>query len=107
MKLLIANIPPRLKDDEFKQMLTQFGQVGTIKLLTDPETGKRTGFGSVEMPVRSQAFTAISALHDKMIDGYKLSLSESLSNSTDRAGAPDKTFDHTEQYKNKTDSNNG
>jgi RNA recognition motif-containing protein len=107
MKLLIANIPPRLKDDEVKQMLTQFGQVATIKLLTDPQTGKRTGFGSVEMPVRSQALTAISALYDKMIDGYKLPLSELDGNNIERAVVPDKVLDFTDKHKQKIDTNNG
>jgi len=50
-------------------MLTQFGQVASVKLVTDAETGRRKGFGFVEMPVRDQAQSAIATLHDKEVYG--------------------------------------
>ncbi|MGZ3943336.1 MAG: RNA recognition motif domain-containing protein [Mucilaginibacter sp.] len=78
MKIFIANVPHKLEEPELKQMLTQFGQVASVKLLTDKETGKRKGFGFVEMPVREQAQSAIAALHDKEVYGRKLALSEAV-----------------------------
>ena len=59
-----------------KTMLTKFGQVASVKLITDKETGKRKGFGFIEMPVEAQAQAAISALHDKEVYGRKIALSE-------------------------------
>lgn len=46
MKIFIANVPHKLEEAELKKMLTQFGQVASVKLLTDKETGKRKGLGS-------------------------------------------------------------
>jgi hypothetical protein len=54
MKIFIANLPHKMDETELKTMLTQFGQVASVKLVTDKETGKRKGFGFVEMPVYDQ-----------------------------------------------------
>ncbi|WP_374950138.1 RNA recognition motif domain-containing protein [Mucilaginibacter sp.] len=78
MKLFIANVAFNLAEAELKQMLTQFGQVASIKLISDPETGKRKGYGFIEMPVREQALRAIAGLNDKMIGGRKLSVKEAV-----------------------------
>ena len=78
MKLFIANVPHKLEEAELKTMLTPFGQVASVKLLTDPETGKRKGWGFIEMPVNDQAKAAIAALDGKEIHGRKIALSEAV-----------------------------
>ena len=78
MKLFIANVPHKLEEKELKTMLTQFGQVASVKLLTDKDTGKRKGFGFVEMPVLDQAKAAIAALNEKEVYGRKISLKEAV-----------------------------
>src|ERR1700761_2947388 len=83
MKLFIANLPFKMEEAELKTMLTQYGQVATVKLITDNETGKRKGFGFAEMPVREQAQSAIAALHDKEIYGRRLSMSEAVEKEQD------------------------
>jgi len=77
MKLFIANLPHKLEEAELKKMLTQFGQVGSVKLKTD-EAGKRKGWGFIEMPVSEQAKAAIAALNEKEIYGRKIALSEAV-----------------------------
>ena len=78
MKIFIANLPHKLEEAELKTMLTQFGQVASVKLVSDPETGKRKGFGFVEMPVLDQAKAAITALNEKEVYGRKISLKEAV-----------------------------
>ena len=86
MKIFIANLPHKLEEAELKTMLIQFGQVASVKLVTDAETGKRKGFGFVEMPVHDQAKAAITALNDKEIYGRKLSLKEAVEKQQERPG---------------------
>jgi RNA recognition motif-containing protein len=86
MKIFIANVPHKMDEPELKTMLIQFGQVASVKLVTDAETGKRKGFGFVEMPVKEQAKAAITALNEKEIYGRKLSLKEAEENQHDREG---------------------
>jgi RNA recognition motif-containing protein len=76
MKIFIANIPNKLEEAELKQLLTQYGHVASIKLITEKETGKRKGFGFIEMPVDDQARKAIAGLNGKEIHGRKISLKE-------------------------------
>lgn len=76
MKIFIANVPHKMDEAELKTMLTQFGQVASVKLLTDKETGKRKGFGFVEMPVYDQAKAAIAALNGKEVYDRNIALSE-------------------------------
>jgi RNA recognition motif-containing protein len=78
MKIFIANVPHKLEEAELKTLLTQFGQVASVKLVTDAETGKRKGFGFVEMPVRDQASAAIAALNGKEVYGRNIALSEAV-----------------------------
>lgn len=86
MKIFIANLPHQLEESELKKMLTQFGQVASVKLVTDAETGKRKGFGFVEMPVLDQAKAAIAALNEKEVYGRKISLKEAVEKQQERPG---------------------
>jgi RNA recognition motif-containing protein len=76
MKIFIANVPRKMDEAELKRLLTQFGQVSSVKLLVDQDSGKRKGFGFVEMPVYDQAETAIKALNGKEFYGTAIALSE-------------------------------
>ena len=86
MKIFIANLPHKLEEAELKTMLTQFGQVAAVKLVTDAETGKRKGFGFVEMPVLDQAKAAITALNEKEVYGRKISLKEAVEKQQETPG---------------------
>jgi RNA recognition motif-containing protein len=86
MKIFIANVPHKMHEPELKTMLTQFGQVGSVKLVADAETGKRKGFGFVEMPVKEQAKAAIAALNEKEVYGRKLVLKEAEEQPQDPEG---------------------
>jgi RNA recognition motif-containing protein len=83
MKLFVANLPHKLEEAELKKMLTQFGQVASVKLKTD-EAGKRKGWGFIEMPVSDQAKAAITALNEKEVYGRKITLKEAEENEPQR-----------------------
>jgi RNA recognition motif-containing protein len=82
MRLFLANIPHQLTEAELNQLLTQYGQVISLKLVNDPQTGKRKGFGFVEMRDRTQAQKAIDALNGLELHGRKLSVKEATEKDT-------------------------
>jgi RNA recognition motif-containing protein len=84
MKIFIANVPHNLAEAELEKMLTQFGEVTSVKLLTDKETGKRKGFGFIEMPGNDAAKAAITALNGKEVYGRKLALSVGIEKEQER-----------------------
>ena len=76
MKIFIANLPHKLEEAELKRLLTQFGQVASVKLVTDVETGKRKGFGFVEMPNDAEGDKAIGSLNGHEVGGRALNVNE-------------------------------
>ena len=104
MKIFIANLPHKLEEAELKTMLTQFGQVASVKLLTDKETGKRKGFGFIEMPVREQAKAAIAALNEREVYGRKIALSEAVEKEQERGSSFQRP---RREYRSSESQNNG
>lgn len=90
MKIFIANVSHKLDEAELKTILTQFGQVSSVKLITDKETGKRKGFGFIEMPVSAQAVAAIAGLDGKVIHGRAVALSEAENKPQQKFGTPNR-----------------
>lgn len=101
MKIFIANVPHKMDEAELKTMLTQYGQVASIKLVTDKESGKRTGFGFIEMPVKDQANAAIAALNGKEVYGRNIALSEA----EDKQRTPQRSFERPRRDFRRQDSN--
>jgi RNA recognition motif-containing protein len=106
MKIFIANIPYKLDEAELKQMLTQYGQVESIKLITDKETGKRKGFGFIEMPVTDQAQKAIDALNGKNVYGREIALSQAEKEDSQLKNPHQSLGDKRQQIKKDSNSSN-
>ncbi len=72
MNIYVGNLPHGLKEDEFKVMFQEFGEVESAKIITDKFSGQSKGFGFVEMPSNSDADKAIKALNGKSIQGRNI-----------------------------------
>lgn len=48
-KLYVGNLPFQATEDEVKQHFSNYGNVISVNLITDRETGRPRGFGFVEM----------------------------------------------------------
>lgn len=81
-KIYVGNLPFSATDDEVRDMFSEFGNVESVNLITDRETGRPRGFGFVEMS--SGANEAIQALHQKDMGGRSLNVNEARPR-TDRA----------------------
>ena len=65
MNIYIGNLADQLTEGTIRQMFEAFGEVQSVKIITDRFTGKSKGFGFVEMPSNSEADKAIKALKEK------------------------------------------
>ncbi|WMC10289.1 RNA-binding protein [Oceanimonas pelagia] len=61
--LYVGNLPYRANEAVVRALFEQFGQVLSVRLMKDRNTGKRRGFGFVEMP-SDAADKARKALND-------------------------------------------
>lgn len=63
MTLYVGNLPYRVHEGEVKELFAQYGAVSTVRLVRDRKTGRRKGFGFVEM-AEAGAREALAKLND-------------------------------------------
>ncbi len=73
-RIYVGNLPFSASEDELRTMFAEFGEVTSVNLISDRETGRPRGFGFVEM--ESGAEEAISALDQTDMGGRKLNVNE-------------------------------
>ncbi len=73
--IYVGNLPWAATEDQIKELFAGFGNVLSVKLVNDRETGRARGFGFVEME-DSEADAAIEALDGKPFGGRTLRINE-------------------------------
>jgi len=76
MKLYVGNLSFDADQETLAEMFREHGEVTSVNLITDRETGRSRGFGFVEMPSKKEALTAMNALADKEVNGRVLVVNE-------------------------------
>lgn len=76
MNLFVGNVSFDTHEDTIRAMFEAHGQVSSVRLMTDRETGRPRGFGFVEMPNDQEARAAMAALEGKDCDGRPLRVNE-------------------------------
>ena len=76
MKLFVGGLSYDVSDDNLREMFAAHGTVESAAVVTDRHSGQPRGFGFVEMPDRSQAQAAITALHGTEYMGRTLEVNE-------------------------------
>lgn len=75
-KLYVGNLPFKLSEAELEEMFAEHGEVASVALIMDRETGRPRGFGFVEMSNDDEAERAITALNGQNIDGRNIVVNE-------------------------------
>jgi RNA recognition motif-containing protein len=73
MKLYAGNLPNQMTEAQLTSEFTKYGEVQSLKIITDRETGRSRGFGFVEMEDNS-AVKAIDGMNDMDVEGRKISV---------------------------------
>ena len=76
MNLYVGNLSYDLNESDVKRTFEEYGEVVSVRLITDRETGRPRGFGFVEMGDQSAGMNAIDSLHDKELGGRRLVVNE-------------------------------
>ncbi|WP_320171055.1 RNA-binding protein [Maridesulfovibrio sp.] len=74
--LYVGNLAWATTEEEVRAAFEAFGDVTSVKLIDDRETGRPRGFGFVEMSDDSEAIEAINALNGKEIGGRNIKVNE-------------------------------
>jgi hypothetical protein len=73
--LYVGNLPYRANEAAVRELFSEYGQVQSVRLMKDKHTGKRRGFGFVEIS-SVDADEAVSALNDSEFQQRTLKVRE-------------------------------
>jgi RNA recognition motif-containing protein len=86
MNIYVGNLLREATEDDLRQAFEAFGQVTSVRIITDKHTGDPRGFGFVEMPNSPEAQAAISGLEGKDLKGRILKVNEARPRDDSRGG---------------------
>ncbi len=87
--LYVGNLPYRANETTVRELFSEYGSVLSVRLMKDKHTGKRRGFGFVEMAAKDLD-AAISALNDTEFQQRTLKVREAKER-------PERTESNTEE----------
>jgi RNA recognition motif-containing protein len=75
MNIYVGNLNFKTTEESLQQLFGQYGTVVSVKLISDRQTGRRKGFGFVEMD-GTEGEVAIRELNEKEFDGRNIKVNE-------------------------------
>ena len=76
MNIFVAKLNYDTQEGDLRAAFEEFGEVSSVKIVMDRETGRSKGFGFVEMSDDDEARAAISDLNDSDLDGRTIVVKE-------------------------------
>ena len=74
-RIYVGNLPFTASEDDIRNLFSAHGEVSSVALITDRETGRPRGFGFIEMD-DAGATKAIQTLDQTEMDGRSLTVNE-------------------------------
>lgn len=76
MNIYVGNLSFDATESEIENAFAEFGDVKSVHVIKDRDTGRSRGFGFVEMRDREAGLNAIEALDQQPIHGRDLTVNE-------------------------------
>ena len=76
MNIYVGNLSRQAAESEIRALFEAFGEVKSVKIIKDFQTGEPRGFAFVEMPVKEQGNEAINALDSTEFQRRTLKINE-------------------------------
>ncbi|MBN2476215.1 MAG: RNA-binding protein [Pirellulales bacterium] len=74
--IYVGNLSFNATEEDLREAFAQYGEVSSVNIITDRETGRPRGFAFVEMPDAGQAKEAIEKVNLTEIDGRSVTVNE-------------------------------
>jgi RNA recognition motif-containing protein len=99
MNIYVANISFKATEDQLKELFEEYGDVQSVRIVTDRVSGRSKGFGFVEMPNDAEAREAINDLNGAEFLERTLVVNEARPrNGEDRRRSPNRTERYNSEY---------
>jgi RNA recognition motif-containing protein len=76
MNIYVGNLSFEATEDDVRQAFSEYGEVSSVNVITDRETGRPRGFCFVEMPNDEEGKAAIEGLNLQRIAGRAVNVNE-------------------------------
>lgn len=76
MKIFVGNLSYTTDDEALRQLFEPHGEVTSVTVVKDRDTGRSRGFAFVEMPNDQEARAAIAAVNNVDVDGRAIKADE-------------------------------
>lgn len=86
MKLYVGNLSFSTTEGELAQLFSQTGNIQSLRLMTDRETGQSRGFAFVELSDRTEGENAISQFNGYNLNGRNIKVNEAKPQENNRGG---------------------
>jgi RNA recognition motif-containing protein len=86
MNIYVGNLSNEVTEEDLREAFEPFGQITSIKIITDKFSGMSRGFGFVEMPTNDEGRAALSGLNGKELKGQMLKVNEARPRPKDQGG---------------------
>jgi len=86
-KLYVGNLSYNTTESKLRDLFGEFGEIESVSMITDRETGRPKGFAFVEMASNEAAQKAISELNGKVVDDREIKVDKAKPQ-TDRRRPP-------------------
>src|SRR5215510_9058987 len=71
-KIYVGNLSFQTTETDLSDMFGEIGQLESVKIITDRDTGRSTGFGFIEMSDDAAASRAIEQFNGKQVNGFRV-----------------------------------
>lgn len=78
MNLYVGNLNYKVREQDLRDVMEEYGTVDSVRIITDRETRKSKGFAFIEMPDNGEASSAINALNGAEYAGRQMIVKEAL-----------------------------
>ena len=84
-KLYVGNLPYSATEASLRELFAPLGEVTSVSIITDRDSGRSKGFGFVEMATEAAAQQAIAQINGKNLDERAITVAEARPQ-TERGG---------------------
>ncbi len=86
MNIYVGNLSFNATEKEVEEAFTEYGEVNSVNLVTDRETGRSRGFGFVEMKNQEEGQAAIEGINLQKLAGRPVTVNEARPREARRGG---------------------
>jgi RNA recognition motif-containing protein len=86
MNIYVGNLHFNVNEDELRKAFEEYGEVSSVKIITDKYSGRSKGFGFVEMVNDKEAQDAIDNLNGTEIKGRAVNVNQAREKENNTGG---------------------